>query len=711
MKKMLRYPSLQGVLIGGGAAALAAVLTAAGALDWIELRTWDWRTRALSAPGAGTAQVTTIMIDQNSLDEAESLFGISWIWPREVYTYILDFCHRAGAKAVIFDMIYTDHSRAGVSDDAQFGEAIARGAPFAVALPMGERLGATTVWEEGAAYPLPPADRIAGMTPELLARITLPRATFPVPDVAGTATVLGNVISAPDADAVFRRMPPLRVFDNRLVPALGLSGWLAAHPGTPLRMEPRTWVVGNRRIPLDRHGNAILRYRGASQTHSAFSAAAILQSELRIREGEAPTVDPQRLKDTYVLLGVTAPGLMDLKPTPLGRTYPGMEVHATFLDNLIAGDFIRETPYTGAFAAMLLLGIAAGITVRCCRRVLLTTLAFPFFAIVPIAAGFATWPWSLWFPVAAPLTAALLAMVTAVIVNYAIEGRQKRFIKGAFKQYLSPVVIEKLMENPDQLTLGGEEKTLSIFFSDVQGFSSISEKLSPSELTRLLNEYLTAMTDIIHQTGGTIDKYEGDAIIAFWNAPLEQADHAVRAVQAALRCQAKLAQMRADLKTRYHSEIFVRIGINTGLVVVGNMGSNQRFDYTFLGDAGNLAARLEGINKQFNTFLLISGNTHAAIHGAFPAREISRVRVVGKTEPITIYEPLPAETADARHKTLAIFESALQAYYRGDFAAAQREFETLTGDDPVATVYARRCATLAANPPPDWDGIWNLTEK
>jgi adenylate cyclase len=169
--------------------------------------------------------------------------------------------------------------------------------------------------------------------------------------------------------------------------------------------------------------------------------------------------------------------------------------------------------------------------------------------------------------------------------------------------------------------------------------------------------------------------------------------------------------MRDDLRQRYRSNLFVRIGINTGPVVVGNMGSNQRFDYTFLGDAGNMAARLEGINKQFGTYLLVSGNTLAAAGDAFPAREISRVRVVGKAVPITIYEPLLPETAEARREPLAAFDAALRTYYGGNFADAQRAFEALAAQDPVAGIYARRCTTLAATPPPDWDGIWNITEK
>ena len=195
------------------------------------------------------------------------------------------------------------------------------------------------------------------------------------------------------------------------------------------------------------------------------------------------------------------------------------------------------------------------------------------------------------------------------MIYYTTEGRQKLFIKNAFKQYLSPAVIEELIQHPERLKLGGERRVLSIFFSDLEGFTGISEGLEPEELTALLNEYLSAMTDIIQEEGGTVDKYEGDAIIAFWNAPLLQPDHAERCVRAALRCQEKLAEMRPAFRERIGKDLRMRIGINSGPAVVGNMGSHTRFDYTMLGDAVNLAARLEGINKQFGTYTILSQAT------------------------------------------------------------------------------------------------------
>lgn len=243
----------------------------------------------------------------------------------------------------------------------------------------------------------------------------------------------------------------------------------------------------------------------------------------------------------------------------------------------------------------------------------------------------------------------------------------------------------------------------------MQGFTSISEKLSPQALTSLLNEYLTAMTNIILASGGTIDKYEGDAIIAFWNAPIDQPDHATRAVQAALACQSKLADMRPDLLHRYGSELYARIGINTGPVVVGNMGSALRFDYTFLGDAGNLAARLEGINKQFGSYCLISEATQTALPPQCRTRTIATVRVVGKKQPVKILEPFLPDTYSDNQ--LATFEKARRAFEQGDFPAAQHLFEQLAPQDPVAARYAERAQASQQNPPPDWDGILQLTEK
>ena len=235
--------------------------------------------------------------------------------------------------------------------------------------------------------------------------------------------------------------------------------------------------------------------------------------------------------------------------------------------------------------------------------------------------------------------------------------------------------------------------------------------MEPEALTALLNEYLSAMTDIIHEEGGTVDKFEGDAIIAFWNAPLPQSDHAVRCVRSALRCQVKLAEMRPAIRERIGKDLRMRIGINSGPAVVGNLGSRTRFDYTMLGDAVNLAARLEGINKQFGTYTIVSQATRDLLAGAFPARELSRVAVVGRKEPVAIYEPMLPEAYRNRNEDLMIFAGGLEHFYQGHFAKAEALFDGLRERDPAALAYAVKCRSLAADPPQDWNGVWVVTTK
>jgi adenylate cyclase len=356
--------------------------------------------------------------------------------------------------------------------------------------------------------------------------------------------------------------------------------------------------------------------------------------------------------------------------------------------------------------------VGAGIAVSAVSGAGKNSLIYAGFVPLAPALSLGAYALGLWLPLMALEIGTLVSMVGSSLVSYATEGQQKRYIKNAFRQYLSPTVIEELIAHPERLKLGGERRELSIFFSDLQGFTTISEALSPEDLTTLLNEYLSAMTDIIHEEGGTIDKYEGDAIIAFWNAPLSQVDHAVRAVRASLRCQERLAEMRPAFRARVGKDLFMRVGMNTGPAVVGNMGSHTRFDYTMLGDAVNLAARLEGVNKQFRTYVMASAATIGKIGGAFPSRELSRISVVGRKEPVTVFEPMLPEVHAAKAGHLAVFAQGLAAFYEGRFEEAGRIFSGTAAEDPPAAAYAEKCRELAAGPPQGaWGGVWVMTSK
>ena len=712
MLKKLLYSVLLAAAFTSGFFALWSK----GWLDRWEYPTWTWRIMARAKPAAATHDIKVIVLDQSSLDWAANEMGLSWPWPREVYVPIIEFAKRGGARAIAFDVLYTEDSAYGVEDDALFGEAIRKGPPFTAALFIGTGIGRFDAWPDYA------PDRhlqINGLDEWLAAadrgdRVT-PRATLPIREVSENATVLADVKGSADRDGIIRRTHLFSVFDGRAIPSLGLAAYLAESYGPGKRRMgamqiSEGWLtIGRRKIQIDQFGQAILKYRGPSGTHEKYTAAQVIQSELRMQAGERPALSPVVFNNSYVFLGFSAPGLLDLRPTPLSPVTPGVEVHTTALDNFLANDFIRLPPPKLVAAATMLLVFVATFIVFISKKAWQVMIGVAVFLIIPWLLGFALYDFSYWWPIMFQSLTLISSMSGAVLVNYATEGRQKAFIKNAFKHYLSPAVIEQIMANPDQLKLGGERRCLSIFFSDLAGFSTISEKLEPQALTQLLNDYLTDMTDIILEEGGTLDKYEGDAIIAFWNAPLHQQDHALRAARTALRCQRKLAERRAEFEQRSGVVLSMRIGVNTGDVVVGNMGSRERFDYTVLGDAANLAARLEGANKYFGTATMIAESTWVHGGNALVGREIGRITVVGRRTPERVYEVLgmPGESASV---PVDEFERGIRLCESGQWQEAAIIFEQWP-HDALSCRYASRCRELCSSPTAAWDGVWNLAEK
>jgi adenylate cyclase len=708
---------LLGAAIGAAAAVLAAALWLPGVLELFEVKTWDLRARLLAKPGAATGQVESIMIDQYSLNWAKDNQSWGWPWPRTAYAAIASFCARGGAKAVVFDLIFTEPSSYGVSDDQTFADGL-KGygrAVGAVNLARLETQGSATAWQPDVPAPSLAISGLDGWIRQVRPRnLSFPRAQFPIPELYRSARMLANTnLPSDPVDGVYRREPLFNTFDGRTVPSEALAAWMiGAGSAGAISIRPGALTAGATTVPIDSEGNAIIRYRGRTQTHKALNAAAVIAAEAQIQEGSMPELDPGVFKDKYIFVGVTTPGALDLKPTPMSGAFPGMEVNATMLDNLLSGDFMRAVPVLPTILLLLLLCLGAGVAASLVSGAGRNALVYVLFLPVAPALGIAAYALGWWLQMAALELGVIFSLVGSSLASYATEGQQKRYLKNAFRQYLSPAVIEQLIAHPDRLTLGGEKRELTIFFSDIQGFTTISEALGSQDLVAFLNRYLSAMTDIIQEEGGTIDKYEGDAIIAFWNAPLTLEDHALRGVRAALRCQAKLAEMRPSFREWIGKDVFVRIGLNTGQAVVGNMGSKTRFDYTMIGDQVNLSARLEGINKQFGTYTMISGAVVEKIGGAFPARELSRVAVVGRKEPVAVFEPMLPEQYAERRQVLEVFASGLREYYAGRFTEAEKIFTSVAASDPPSASYARKCKALAAAPPEGgWTGVWVMTEK
>ncbi len=729
---------LEALAIGVAAAMAALLIWRTGILDRWEYTIWAWRVEFFARPAPATDRIKLILLDQASLDWGKKQNGLSWPWPREVYAPIIDFCTRHGARAVIFDVLYTEPSVYGVADDESLGRAIGRAPSFIGALSLHRDAANTTSWPAGTSGRLSLniedlRDRASSLPDSVHG---MKSATFPIEEVMENATILGNVMEEPDPDGIFRRAHLFQVFDGRIVPSLGFAAFEAGGTGPLPRkslkegadrerinvsdksipidgeMSRERIEVRGKSIPIDSEGKMIIRFRGKTGRFQTFSAASIIQSELAAAGGGGEVVrGAESLRDAYVFFGFSAPGLMDLRPTPISSVCPGVEIHATVLDNLLSGDFLKDSPaWAVGLAAMLLSLIASVSIVTFGRRG--SWHSIPVVAAVvplPMICGFAAYPLGWWLPVVVLEGGVLLSLGGALVLNYASEGRQKAFIKKAFYQYLSPAVIERLLLDPSRLKLGGERREITIMFSDLEGFSSFSEKLDPETLTRLLNDYLSDMTDIILDEGGTLDKYEGDAIIAFWNAPVNQDDHAERACRAALRCQEKLQARREEFRQRTGTVLRARIGINTGEVVVGNMGSKRRFDYTILGDAANLASRLEGANKAFGTFTMISEATWGRTSGKFAGREIGLIRVVGRGKPVRVFEPR-AMAGSSDLENIRKFDRGVASCRNAAWVEALEIFESIP-EDPVAQVYAKKVRSVLQKPENRWDVVWNLTQK
>ena len=697
-ESLLRKRLVRGLWVGLGALALALLLHGLKVVRPLEWKSWDARLRLLARPEQAGRDIVIFLIDQYSLDFYEKQQGLPWPWPRQVYSAVIDYLRSGGAKAVFFDLLLTESSRAGIEDDQDMARAMERSGNVFLALTLSQK---EESWE---AVPASALERFS------LAKTDLPEGSYPsarsasppVDELLRAARGAGNVLFVPDKDGIFRRLPLAVTYDSLLVPSISVA--LAKFVGEGQKLPP---------VPVDSSGRMIIRYHGPEGTYKSISIASIINSWAQIEEGKQPQVPPSEFSGKTVLIGVSAPALLDNRSTPLSGVCPSVEIQATVLDNLLRRDFVRFPAGAVFFGLLLFVSLFTAVGASVLRKIWQLIVLFILCLALPCGAVWLAFRSGFWLDFVVPEFAVVTGFIGASLLNYSVEGKQRRFIKSVFRHYLSPDVIERVIHNPALLRLGGEKREVTSFFSDVAGFTTISELLAPEELVNLLNEYLSEMTDTILSSGGTLDKYEGDAIIAFWNAPLDQPDHALRACRAALSCQKRLAGLQPRFQEKYSRAVAMRIGLNSGAAVVGNMGSSRRFDYTAMGDTINLAARLEGACKQYKVPILIGEETYRRVHSDVVAREVDIIRVVGKTKPVAVYEIIgeKADLSPAERERLNRYEEARKAYKRRDWERAAALFGEIEAD-ALAALYTERCRTLMQSPPAgDWDGVFDLKSK
>jgi adenylate cyclase len=427
-----------------------------------------------------------------------------------------------------------------------------------------------------------------------------------------------------------------------------------------------------------------------------------------------------------VVLSATVTAGKDKRPTPINPRAVGGEIVATAIDGLLRGQFVRRVPPGANAATALGLALLASIVVAGVALARLrpaVSAAASAAAVVLVAGGYwlaaqALASRGIWIAAAAPLAGALLAALGAILLTLVGEMRDRRFVHDALGRYTSPVLVQTLMERPDLLDrFGGARQEISVYFSDIRGFTTLSEGMAPERLVELLNEYLSAMTEVVERHGGYVDKYIGDAIMAIWGAPLPAADHARRACRAAIEMRDRLAALRPDFAARYGVDLHARAGVNTTAAVVGNVGSRQKTNYTALGDGVNLASRLEGANKAFGTAILCGDATRAAAGEAFAWRTVDLLRVKGKHEGVPVHELVAlADAHDAGERGRIVrWEAAIALARQRRFAEARDAFAALSAERPgdeLAALWLERSAAHASTPPPpDWDGVHELHEK
>jgi adenylate cyclase len=535
------------------------------------------------------------------------------------------------------------------------------------------------------------------------------------------AYTAGHFNPDPDEDGISRKVPMLLKYKDNLYEALSvavarvalgnpkLEAKFAEGLGVSSRYAGLEWLkLGDRQIPVDANVAALIPYRGKQSSFPYVSATDVLT-------GKVPA---EVLDNKIVLLGTTAPGLMDLRATPVQNIYPGVEIHANMISGILDQNIKEKPAYTmGAeFVLILITGLLLAILLPVLNPVMATALASAVF-FLSIIFNLIVWQFG---NLVLPLASILLMIAAIYVLNMAygffVESRGKRQLAGLFGQYVPPELVDEMSKDPDAFSLEGESRELTVLFSDVRGFTTISEGLEPKELTQLMNEFLTPMTHVIHHSRGTIDKYMGDAIMAFWGAPLHDLQHAKHALDAAMGMMDSLATLQEEFKKRGWPEIKIGVGLNTGLMTVGNMGSSFRMAYTVMGDAVNLGSRLESLTKNYGVYIIVSEYTKEQVP-EYIYRELDLVRVKGKDKPVTIFEPIcEAGKEDKTIKDeLKLYRETLKLYRAQNWDIAELQFINLKNQYPnryLYPMYLERVAFYRENPPgDDWDGVFTHQSK
>jgi adenylate cyclase len=707
-------------------------------VDQIENLLYDTRVR-LSAPGGVDDRIVVVAIDEASLERLGH-----WPFTREKFAQMMNNLFDYGVAVVSFDVLFAERDEgvdiellrqlATAEKDSAFVRTLDRLEPqidrdrlFADAIAGGPTIlgyyfdtNPETAFINGV-LPYPAFELHESMADSVF----LPRgagytANLPeLMEVAYGAGFINNPLI--DRDGVVRRTPLLHEFQLSVYESLALAtaATFLNDITLPIFVDASSWMgdypplegleLAGRPIPIDPQGAVLVPFRGPAGSFPYVSIADVVEGTLE---------DPSVLDGRIAIVGGTAPGMEDLRTTPFGSIYPGVEVHANVIAGLLDSNFRWEPAYTAAaeMITVIVFGLLSALLLPILSP-LISTLVMATLTTAALAVNYYMWQVELHvLPLAMTLYTLAAIYTINMLFGYLFETRARSHMDSLFGQYVPPDLVKAMSRDPEHYSLASEKRELSVLFTDIRGFTSISEGLDAAELSQLMDEYLTPMTQIVHETEGTIDKYIGDAVMAFWGAPIYHPHHADQAVGAGLAMLQALEKLNVSFAKKGWPEVRIGVGINTGMMSVGNMGSRFRRAYTVLGDAVNLGSRLEGITKIYGVAMLVSETTaHSA--GRYHYREIDRVRVKGKAKPVTIYEPLGLEEEMSREQLERerSFQHFLFLYRSQSWDQAEEMLDRLAEDEPdcfLYQLYRDRIGHFRESPPAaDWDGVFTHETK
>lgn len=672
----------------------------------IDLKLKDARFK-IREPIKPDDRIAIVAIDTKSVNELGR-----WPWDRKVIARLIENLKQYGAKTIALDIVFSETS-APDSD-----RALAQSLKNAGNVITGYFFRQEEESQSEISLGILKESRIKVL--RIQENVTeIPVMTFPSVEtnilvIAQSSYASGFFNVTHDRDGIIRTANLLVLFDGDIYPSLPLTG-LKNYLGQEIMLDVAVYgiarlFVGNTRIPVDESGRLTLNYYGSQGAFKTIPAVDIIKNRLK----------PASLKDTLVFVGPTEIGIADVRATPLDPTLPGVEIHATLLSNILQNNFLYRNAMVIAleiiFIALFPLILAVSFTFI--KRIVTALIFFVVTIGVYLFVDYLLFK-NLFLntTIIYPILSISITYLGSEAYKNLVEERHSRFLKKAFSSYVSPALVGQIIRNPDILKLGGEKRKITVLFSDIRSFTSISERLTPEELVLLLNKYMGPMTDILLQKRGTLDKYIGDAIMAIYNAPIIVENHSLMACQTALEMLDKLKEINEGFKKKGLIEIDIGIGINTGDAIVGNMGSDVRFDYTAIGDTVNLASRLEGMNKIYKTHAIVSEFTVEHIKEltgsddtGFYFRELDLIKVKGKDLPVKIYEMMK----QADEALLKSFSEALQLYRGCKFEDARSRFQSIYEkyNDKPSTVFVERCDEFIENPHPgEWDGVYVAKSK